>query len=178
MVHANLLARVCRLSVQVPALVCTPHNIIEGGRLIDWAYRATERLCDLTTNVSLAGVIRYLEQGAATSGRTVMMPNGVDIQRFRSDPERRRATGAALGLDDSVFVWLGVGRFDPVKDHDNLVRAFASVDSNARLLLAGRGVLERQTQQLAEKLGVSSHVRFLGLRTDIPDLLNAARAVI
>jgi glycosyltransferase involved in cell wall biosynthesis len=178
MVHANLLARVCRLSVQVPALLCTAHNIIEGGRLIDWAYRATERLCDLTTNVSRAGVTRFLEKGAATRGRMVMMPNGVDVQRFRSNPERRRTTRAALGLDDSEFVWLCVGRFEPVKDHDNLIRAFASLDSNARLLLAGRGVLERQTRQLVETLGISSRVRFLGLRSDIPDLLNAADAFV
>jgi glycosyltransferase involved in cell wall biosynthesis len=46
------------------------------------------------------------------------------------------------------------------------------------LLLAGSGPLQGQIQQLAETLGVSSRVRFLGLRTDVPDLLSAADAFV
>jgi hypothetical protein len=58
MVHANILARLVRPFVRVPVLICTAHNIVEGVRIREWGYRLTYFLCDLTTQVSQAGLDR------------------------------------------------------------------------------------------------------------------------
>ena len=64
-----------------------------------------------------------------------------------------------------------------VKDYPNLLKAFAKLHEAhlpAKLWIAGDGDLLVQLQDLSRALGVHNHVRFLGMRTDIPELLNAA----
>ncbi|MBD3842336.1 MAG: glycosyltransferase, partial [Campylobacterales bacterium] len=42
MVHANIIARLLRLSIRIPRLICTAHNTNEGGTLRMWLYRVTD----------------------------------------------------------------------------------------------------------------------------------------
>lgn len=196
MVHANLLARVARPFAWVPVLICTAHNIDEGpvkrvksrgnratvhtlGKGSRWrevAYRLTDPLCDLTTNVSRAAVERYVRVGAAPRRKICFMPNGVDTSRFRPNPAVRERLRKALGLDKS-FVWLAVARFQEVKDHATLIRAFAALSPEhpeVVLLLVGQGRLEAEVRALVDSFGLTERVHFLGVRPDVPDLMNAA----
>jgi glycosyltransferase involved in cell wall biosynthesis len=62
-----------------------------------------------------------------------------------------------------------------------MIRAFARVSAEAPrslLLLAGAGPLEGELKDLAKGMGIGSRVRFLGSRSDIPALLNAADASV
>ena len=177
MVHANILARVTRLFCRMPVLVCTAHNVDEGGRWRERMYRLTDRLADLTTNVSKAGVERYLRVGAAPAGRMRWVPNGIDVGRFERGPATRDAVRTALGVADA-FVFLAVGRLEPAKGFDVLVRAIPSVvlaHPDAAFLFAGDG---SQRQALEESAHVLPNVRFLGVRDDIPDLMAAADALV
>ena len=54
MVHANLFARLSRLFIKTPRLICTAHSNNEGGGVRMLAYRLTHGLADATTNVSQA----------------------------------------------------------------------------------------------------------------------------
>ena len=180
MVHANLLARIVRPLASVPVLICTAHNIDEGGWLRELLYRFTDPLCDLTTQVSQAGLERYVRVGAVPAEKIRFIPNGVDTARFRPDPKARDALQKELGVEGS-FVWLAVGRFDPQKDYPNLLRAFAQVaaeETRAVLLIAGDGPLRPAAEELARELGVAGRVRFLGIRRDVPQLMNAADAYV
>ena len=76
MVHANLLARVVRIFCKIPVLISTAHNIDEGGRWREVAYRLTDPLVDLTTNVSRAAVERYIRVGAAPKNKIGSCPMG------------------------------------------------------------------------------------------------------
>lgn len=179
-VHANLLARLVRPLAKVQVLVCTAHSIVEGKRWLDLAYRCTDRMCDLTTNVSRTGVDRYVRIGAAPEGRIRFVPNGLDLQDFQPDAPARARLRRELGLE-ARFVWLAAGRLSRAKDYPNMLRAFATVgadDSRAVLLLAGRGELEHEIRALARSLELGERVRFLGLRTDIAALMNCADAYV
>jgi glycosyltransferase involved in cell wall biosynthesis len=143
-------------------------------------YRLTDPLCDLTTQVSRAGLERYVRVGAVPAHKIRLIPNGVDTVRFRPDREARGIMRDALGLQDS-FVWLAVGRFERAKDYPNMLRAFAGVVARrpeARLLIAGQGTLQGEAEQLAAKLKIADRVHFLGVRKDIPALMNAADAYV
>jgi glycosyltransferase involved in cell wall biosynthesis len=178
MVHANLLARVVRMLVQVPVVVCTAHSMIEGARWREWAYRLTDRFATLTTTISQAAVDRYVRIGAVPPKRLRFLPNGVDIQRFHPDHSLRTAKRAELRLANH-FAWLAVGRFVPAKNYELMLRAFASaLTPNARLIIAGDGPLRPQLEALAEQLKISSQVHFLGARNDIMGLMNAADAYV
>jgi len=185
MVHANLLGRAARLCGPRFVLICTAHNVYECGRLVvnpkpktwrEMAYRVSDRLCELTTHVSRAGMKRYIDVRAARAGKIAYVPNGINLQAFRPSGENRTETRKELGLRDE-FVWLSAARFEPVKDHLTLLDAFARTLKHcpdAKLLLAGVGSLLANTQKYAVEHGLGQNVLFLGFRNDVPKLMNAA----
>lgn len=177
MVHANLMARVLRLCVGVPVLVSTIHNIYEGGPLWMAAYRLTNRLVDHMTIVSQAAADRFVNEGIVPRQLLSVVPNGLNVDRFLHGPaDARESLRRSMGLEHQ-FVWLAVGRFQPAKDHLNMLNGFAKVRDRhpqSALLLAGHGPLEADTQALARALGLATEVRFLGVRQDVPALMSAA----
>jgi glycosyltransferase involved in cell wall biosynthesis len=123
-----------------------------------------------------------VRDGIAPARRIRFMPNGLDVADYRRDDSARVTTREELGLRDHQFAWLAVGRFTPAKDYPNMLRAFARLHGeggrSAVLLLVGRGSLEEQVRAEVSSLGLTEHVRFLGLRPDIPALMSAADAYV
>ncbi|HET6779359.1 MAG TPA: glycosyltransferase, partial [Gemmatimonadales bacterium] len=106
---------------------------------------------------------------------------GVDTDRFQNVPgSARESVRTSLGLGNE-FVWLAVGRFEVAKDYPNMLRAFARVreaQKDTVLLLVGGGSLQGETEALTRSLGLTSAVRFLGMRPDVPELMSAADAYV
>lgn len=177
MIHANLLTRVARIVTRMPVLIGTAHSTFEGGRVRDWLYRITDGLSDLITNVSQAGVQRYLKTGAARAGRIRFMPNGLNTNAYAPNDQLRKKLRADLQCEDQ-FVWLSAGRLTPEKDFSTLLRAFAQLDpkspsgSGTQLWIAGQGDLLGELQAEANSLAIANRVQFLGLRQDMPALMN------
>lgn len=95
-----------------------------------------------------------------------------------ASPQTPRATWRAKqGFSNEDVLLVCVARFAPQKNHDLLISAFAkgpASDPRAHLVLAGQGVLQAQLQVRVNQLGLTNRVHFLGLRTDIPDVLGAS----
>ncbi|MCX6083945.1 MAG: glycosyltransferase [Caldiserica bacterium] len=181
MVHANFLARVTRLFCQMPVLICTAHSTREGPRWRELLYRLTDRLADLTTNVSQAGVERYIRVGAAPVDRIRWVPNGIDVSRFERDSARHERLRASLGFP-GAFVFLAAARLERAKGIDILLDASSLMHlqgRNVAVLIAGDGSqrAELEAQASTLRLGERS-VRFLGAREDIPDLMEAVDALV
>ena len=72
---------------------------------------------------------------------------------------------------------LHIGRFSEQKNHVGLIHAFQKVLKvypNAILKLAGDGELRPEMEKLTVQLGISSNVYFLGIQSDVFDLLHHA----
>lgn len=187
MTHANLLARVVRPLAQVPALVCTLHgskmHSVRGGstRLREIAHRITDRWADVTTTICHAAAELCIQDGAAPAAKVMVMPNGVDTERYRPRPDVRDRMRKALDVEGK-FVWLAVGRFELPKNYALMIRAFSFALQASRrdtvLLICGAGSMQPQIEELVRKLGLESFVRFLGVRRDIPEVMNAADAFV
>lgn len=176
MVHANVFGRLLRLVLDIPVLISTAHTIYEGGQLRMWAYRATDWLTDLTTNVSPEAVGAFVSKRACPATRIRYVANGVDVHRFRPDLTARVCLRRELGVGDR-FVFLAVGNFYPAKDYPTLIEAFAQLHSlqrDALLLIAGEGPHRQDIEALIRSLSLDHAVRLLGTRRDVPDLMNAA----
>ena len=109
-----------------------------------------------------------------------VMPNAIDTERFAFSDTERALKRDELALGDRLAV-LHTGRFYWPKNHEFLLRVFAGIlkiRPDAVLLLAGEGELLEATKALAAKNKISDNVMFLGLRTDIPDLLSASDVMI
>jgi glycosyltransferase involved in cell wall biosynthesis len=175
MVHANLMARAARTLAPVPALVSTIHSINDGGALRMTAYRLTSGLVDRFTIISRQAAERYVGIGAVPATRLQVIPNAVDTTRFRPLLHARPAIRRELGVGDR-FVWLAVGRFEPAKDYPTMIAAFARVAAerpDSQLVLVGEGSLKGEVERLVREGGLEGRVRLLGVRRDVPEILNA-----
>lgn len=181
MVHANLLARMGRLGMPATPLVCTIHNVNEGPRWREVAYRLTDRFATVTTAVSRAAADRYVRVGAVPPGRVVHIPNGFDFDRRGwSDGDRQRIRDE-LGVGPDATLWVAVGRLVPAKGHDILLQAFARVRQerpDVRLAIAGEGPAHAGLSNLIAELGLPDTVSVLGERRDISSVLSAADAFV
>jgi glycosyltransferase involved in cell wall biosynthesis len=108
-------------------------------------------------------------------------PNGVDVARFRPNGGMRSLERAAHGVTPGSIVALFVGGDWSRKGLDLAIEAVAlltrSGDSGVCLWVAGRGERARYFQQ-AKHLGVADRVQFLGVRTDIEKLYQAADVLV
>ena len=142
-----------------------------------WANRLLLRRGDRVTAVGQHIAHLVHENEGISANRVQVIYNGIDPDRFAPPAGARAAVRQQLGIGEDQPVVLQVARFHPVKDHATAVRAFADARSQCRdavLLLAGDGEQRGEIEQLAAQLGVRDHVRFLGERTDVPQLMAAA----
>ncbi|PSB92346.1 glycosyltransferase [Candidatus Pandoraea novymonadis] len=181
MVHANLIARLTRLLAPIPALVCSAHSRNEGGRLRMLAYRWTDRLASITTNVSKDAVAAFIAQGAVPAHRIINIPNCIDTTLFRADKSIRQRVRATLGIGDEMAMVLAVGRLVPAKDYSTMLRAFARTLQSlpsAHLYIAGEGPMRDSIAKEISDQNLQNTITLLGRRDDIPALLSAADAFL
>ena len=105
--------------------------------------------------------------------------NAISIERFSYNDIVRKNKRAELGLADQ-FVVGHVGRFTYQKNHDFLLDIFEEIvklKPNALLLLAGDYVGDdsfwRKAHEKVMQYGIEDNVRFLGMRNDVPELMQA-----
>lgn len=119
----------------------------------------------------------------------VVIPNGVDLNRFNPETYDRALCRKALGLEPNDFVVCSIARLAPEKNHLQLLQALRYlIDDevaahspgsrrNIRALLVGPdGGSSPLLEAEVERLGIAEHVRFLGSRSDIPEILRATDA--
>jgi glycosyltransferase involved in cell wall biosynthesis len=183
-----LLRQAARGLAAPPALVLTSRIFfrrqLKRGLLHRWLYAGVARVVALS-DTARAHLIECLP---LPPERVVVIPNGVDLERFATGAQRaaqraavRAALAAAPGIDPAVPLVGIVGRLDPKKGQDDAIRALAALppplDRCALVLIgdetAGEPGETRRLRALARDVGVGARVHFLGHREDVPALLAA-----
>lgn len=168
------------LGHRTPVRVYTVHNLA-------WHDRGT-RLQKLVTTlafrhrigrvvpVAIAERVRESIQQVFGYPNAPLIPNGIAVEEFILPPEMRERWRRQEGFELDAILITHIGRFTAQKNHELLIRAFAQLNpyQPVQLLLVGEGELKPQVEQLVYSLGLSERVRFLGVRSDIPELLNAS----
>lgn len=184
--RACVYGRIAARLAGVRAVVATEHSLgdsqLEGRRLtpsVRALYLASERLGSATVAVSPT-VAERLRHWGVPGPRIEVVPNGIDLSRYRFDPGLRTRTRRRLGLPEGAYVVGGVGRLTAGKRFDVVVRALAQLPGDFWLLLVGGGAEENVLRRTAQRAGVADRVLFTGERpaagspgADLPSLLNA-----
>lgn len=104
-----------------------------------------------------------------------VLNNAIDAERYIFNPQKRSEVRDSLGIASDELLVGHVGRFSPVKNHDFLMDVFNEVQKKkeAKLLLVGKGEMQEEIKEKAKKLGLENKVIFAGLRSDVPDLMQA-----
>lgn len=179
--HPGTVARYAGILVGVPGIVSTLHNVY------DWkgaAWRGSDRLLNHFTDRIVAVSDAVKDSAVAVYGlppkRIRIIYNGIDVARFTpADETARLEARRAVGLDADRFWIAGACHLVPHKRPDVLIRATArlrELGTDAALALAGDGPMRAGLEALAGELGVSEFIRFLGVRDDLPRVLQACDA--
>lgn len=111
-----------------------------------------------------------------SSKKVIQIINGVDTEIIKPTMSKTELK-SEIGLSPDTFVIGSVGRLDPVKDHETLLKAFAGAvkkhcDRKMALIIAGSGPLKNKLIATAGKLNIGHNVIFTGERDDIIQLYN------
>jgi len=138
-------------------------------RLLFWVGRKTR----LVTTVA-KHLIPGLEQDMGIPHERIRnIYNGIDPAPYQLTIDRERKM-RELGLSPKKRIVGIVASLTEAKDHATLVKAFSLVlrdVPDAVLLIVGEGALEADIRSLVASLNIGEHVCFLGVRRDIPELL-------
>ncbi|MDZ5470439.1 glycosyltransferase [Bacillus sp. 31A1R] len=178
--HANILARMIKIINPSLKVVTTIHNINIGGRLRELSLKFTNFFSDINTVISEKARNYFVNARIFSEKNLKHIPNGVNLNEFHLNSDLRADTKEKLGIRDD-FTFLAVGRLEQQKNYPSLLKAFSIVletNPKSRLLIAGTGPLEYELRGIADELGISNHITFLGFRRDIQALMNASDAYV
>lgn len=105
-----------------------------------------------------------------------IIPNAIDVKKYKFDLNTRDKLKKEFDIRDESVI-LHIGRFEKQKNHIFILKTFKQIlERNPKtvLLLVGRGHLQEKMKELAQKLNISSKVKFLGARDDVSALMSAA----
>ncbi|WP_066186665.1 glycosyltransferase family 1 protein [Gracilibacillus timonensis] len=108
------------------------------------------------------------------SQHTFIVNNGINIEQFTYSEQKRRLMRERFAIADDTLVLGHVGRFHPQKNHTFLIELFHQVSkeiTNTLLILVGNGPDRTKMETKVKDLKLERKVKFLGVRDDIPDLL-------
>ena len=173
---AKLLAR------PMPRLILTEHgrhypDIVSPNRrafnriVLDRAADAVNACCGFS-----AKAMRDLD--GFRGGRIEVIENGIEVDRYSTVADKSELRHR-FGLNAQRRYLAHVARHHPVKDQNMLIRAFALAAASipdVDLLMVGDGPLRGELEELTRTLGIADRVIFLGIRSDVPDVLRVADA--
>ena len=169
-----------------PKLVSTEHNTSNRKRNWKW-YRPIEswmysrynhiicisKIAEEKLREYMGG--EWLVKSSNKYKSITTINNGIDVNTI-SEAEPCKEL---LDLKESRKSILMVAGFRKQKNQDTIIRALTLVDKEKyEIWFAGIGERMEEVRQLTVSLGVCERVRFLGLRTDIPNVLRAADVIV
>jgi glycosyltransferase involved in cell wall biosynthesis len=124
-------------------------------------------------HVSAAARDQWCRAVGPPAARTRVIYSGVE-DRHVGDRQNVRES---LGISPQTFAFCAPSRLDRVKGHEYLLEAVARFAAQLRdcaVLLCGDGKLADELKRRTSELGIDNVVRFLGFRSDLPEVLAAA----
>lgn len=103
------------------------------------------------------------------SNRILPISNGISISRYAD--ARSGKTLPPRGPNEIRLIM--TGRFHYPKNQSFLIQALDKLEKRIHLYFVGEGVTMEDCKALVKELSVENRVHFLGLRTDIPELLKS-----
>lgn len=135
-----------------------------------WMYRCY----DAVICISDKALVNMTEFIGANLKNTIVINNGVNVKRFSnaipSVELEKLAPGSRKILMVAGFRW--------EKDQDTVINALKLLPEQFHFFMVGDGVRRSELVALTTKHSLNPRVHFLGVRSDIPELLHAADYIV
>ncbi len=180
-VKGTLMARMATTLVPARTMLHL-HDLGRPGTFVSGMHRLFARPSELAVCVSRAVTPIAIDDFHVHPDRVRVVHNGIHLERFRRVPaDVRDRMRQSLGIAGKTHVIGMVARMHPVKGHRTMLRMMPRIVQgcpDVLLLLAGDGPERAACEALVGELGMNGHVKFLGQRSDIPELLSACDIVV
>ncbi len=185
MYHSCLAAQIARLFLpQHTPIIWSIHYSISSLASEKKLTAAVIRICSLLSKlpahlifVSRASQSQHEPLGYCLDQSSVI-PNGINETEFIPSSDARSSVRSELGLADDALLIGITGRYHPMKDYANFLKAAELISTKhpeIQFLLVGRGV-DQENQELLRQireLGLERQTHLLGERNDLPRLAAA-----
>jgi glycosyltransferase involved in cell wall biosynthesis len=178
---AGILGRLAARMAGVPHIVHTPHgHVFYGhfGRVTAHLFLTLEKYFASFTEKTVAltdGERKdYLDLEVGAADNILTIHSGVDVEEMIISDLDVAAKKKSLGVDPAAKLIGFAGWLLPIKGPGHLLSAMPAVlqeHPDATLVLVGKGNMEPALRQQADRLGLNEHVRFLGWREDVREIM-------
>jgi len=187
---AGILGRLAARMARVPIVVHTIHGLPfhpYQGRVANALYAGAERLAARHTDslvcVADAMAKQALAAGVGRAEQYVTIHSGMEVDAFLEAERHRHSVRRELGFSDQDVVIGKVARLFHLKGHRYVLEAAPRIVERcqqARFLFVGDGILRKQLEEQARRLGVRDRVVFAGLvdSSRIPAMISAMDVVV
>lgn len=157
-------------------LITTEHNTVNRRRNIPllryldrWMYGKYDWV--ITVNKSTLNNLRAFTDNNSLNNKCSVIHNGIVLNKPSENSKN-------ILKHKNEIVILMVAGFRKQKDQPTLIKAMTKLPNKYKLKLAGTGARLSYCRALAGKLGLTDRVEFLGLRNDVPTLLEQADILV
>jgi glycosyltransferase involved in cell wall biosynthesis len=183
--HANLVGGLMARFAGAPPVVWAVHSTDLGPLRTSWKTRIVRRFCAQLSHTVPRLIVSDARSSAAlhakigfSAAKLLVVPNGVDPMSFRPDREARERMRGLWGVARDEILLGCVARWDPLKDHENLVRAVRQLSDRGhrfRCALIGRGMNAQNEEllRLIHRWGVGERLILAGASSEVAAVMNA-----
>jgi sugar transferase (PEP-CTERM/EpsH1 system associated) len=166
---------IAALMARVPVIVHTDHGrqFPDKRRYMfsEWVLSHFADQIVAVSETTKSGLVHYEK---VSSSKIQVILNGIDEQKYsvRIDKDKKKKELGIVPNAGPILGWCG--RLSPEKGLTYLIKAMELLRRgfpNILLLIAGAGALKEDLNRQAKDLGLERHVRFLGPRADVHEIL-------
>lgn len=181
-------ANTLEVILERPTLIYTTHgfHFYKGASWLNWLlfYPIEKWLAKSTDTIVTINHEDYELAKRKFSGAQIEIIPGVGVDTERFHPvgrAERQELRQKEGLRPEDFVLIYTAELNKNKNQKMIIEALPELAMKiptVQVLFAGKGSEQANLEKLAKKLGVENHVRFLGYRQDMPELLQLADVAV
>ena len=157
-----------------PALITTEHSTFNNRRkysflrAVDrWFYRSYDKICCISPQ-AYDNLNIWLSDSKLTD-KIITINNGINIPKYSE--AKNNLPEVLENYDSNIFYAVMVACMDYPKDPLTVIKSLDFTPENVHLVFIGDGNLVESMKSEVNNMGISDRVHFLGLRSDVPELL-------
>ncbi len=158
-------------------LIVHSHNGSSGNKIVHKVFCAIQNLrIDKKWACSDVAAEWMFGKSVIKNHDYTLIKNGIDLNAYKYNSQNRTITRNRMGIKENTIVLGSIARFEKQKNHIRLINIFEyfhKKNSNSVLVLVGKGSEEENIKTIVNEKQLTDCVFFLGIRSDIPELLSA-----
>lgn len=171
------------ISDKKPRFITTEHST-HNKRRDKFYFRQIEKFIYSKFNLIISiskgtqdNLIKWIKPKEKDVNKFEMVGNGISLEDFK-DAKPHIKSNLDGSFNENTRLISMVGSFSKQKDQATIIKAMKLLSEDIYLLLVGDGPLRQENEKLANELGISNRIKFLGIRNDVPRIFKTSDIVI